>query len=185
MLVINKVFLRKDWLGWTRPKLLALALSLPATSAVTYFAMDRVLPDGVNWSVRKALRWCANPSWVDVDTSPLYNIARFSGAALGLALAAKGGSSGRTAWSRNGPNTKWDSRLVVRLAIGLALSYSFNLAHKRTKEVLLPPMKDVAAAASTLTAQAPFLASNFALFAALVWLAFFILDRVPRTPSVN
>ncbi|KAM8795385.1 glucose-6-phosphatase 3 [Eudromia elegans] len=42
----------------------------------------------VDWSIRLATKWCAEPSWLRFDTRPFTSVCRDAGSALGLGLAA-------------------------------------------------------------------------------------------------
>ncbi|XP_069733417.1 glucose-6-phosphatase 3 [Phaenicophaeus curvirostris] len=42
----------------------------------------------IDWSIRLATKWCANPAWLRLDTRPFASVCRDAGSALGLGLAA-------------------------------------------------------------------------------------------------
>jgi hypothetical protein len=40
------------------------------------------------WSVRLAFKWCENPEWIHVNTTPLFSLVRDCGSMFGLAMVA-------------------------------------------------------------------------------------------------
>lgn len=55
--------------------------------AVFFYLLLKLLDFDPLWSVVKAKKWCANPEWVHLDTTPFAGLWRNLGALLGLGLA--------------------------------------------------------------------------------------------------
>ena len=62
------------------------SLILLGSSLACYHLLLSVLFDP-SLSVRKAQRWCANPSFIHLDTTPFYALVRDAGAAFGIGIA--------------------------------------------------------------------------------------------------
>uniref|UniRef100_A0A5S6QIM5 glucose-6-phosphatase n=1 Tax=Trichuris muris TaxID=70415 RepID=A0A5S6QIM5_TRIMR len=67
---------------------LLLTLVLSVTAALVYSAMLLMNIDP-HWSVQLALKWCQNPEWVHLNTSPLNALFRDAGAIVGLGWAVE------------------------------------------------------------------------------------------------
>uniref|UniRef100_A0A8B9QN91 Glucose-6-phosphatase n=1 Tax=Apteryx owenii TaxID=8824 RepID=A0A8B9QN91_APTOW len=57
-------------------------------SAVALHRLMIAAGTDIDWSIRLATQWCANPAWLRFDTRPFTSVCRDAGSALGLALAA-------------------------------------------------------------------------------------------------
>lgn len=55
---------------------------------VLYFMSNSCTGIDPQWSVRLAFKWCRNPEYVHVVTTPLFSLVRGCGASLGLAMAS-------------------------------------------------------------------------------------------------
>lgn len=81
-----------------------------------------------DWSLEKAMRWCEVRQWLTLDTTPFYALTRYSGAALGLALAL-------TSFNVRQKEVGVDGDLsfgqqTARTALGLLCGAAAWLAHK-------------------------------------------------------
>ncbi|XP_077175033.1 glucose-6-phosphatase 2 [Paroedura picta] len=74
-------------------------------SALDFYLVLKLIDVDLLWSVPKAKKWCANPEWVHIDTTPFAGLVRNLGVLFGLGLSihsemfaasckAKGGSEG-------------------------------------------------------------------------------------------
>ncbi|XP_075334638.1 glucose-6-phosphatase 2-like [Odontesthes bonariensis] len=57
------------------------------TMAVCFYLLLKLLDIDPLWSVNKAKKWCANPDWIHLDTTPFAGLVRNLGALFGLGLA--------------------------------------------------------------------------------------------------
>ncbi|XP_020499826.2 glucose-6-phosphatase 2 [Labrus bergylta] len=55
--------------------------------AVGFYLLLQSMDINLLWSVTKAKKWCANPDWIHLDTSPFAGLVRNLGALFGLGLA--------------------------------------------------------------------------------------------------
>lgn len=55
--------------------------------AVGFYLMLTSINVDPFWSLAKAKRWCANPDWIHLDTTPFAGLVRNLGALFGLGLA--------------------------------------------------------------------------------------------------
>ncbi|KAJ6654846.1 hypothetical protein lerEdw1_006535 [Lerista edwardsae] len=62
------------------------ALSLYLSTMMTYWALLTLGVD-LNWSITLATKWCANPSWIRMETRPFSSLCRDVATVLGLGLA--------------------------------------------------------------------------------------------------
>jgi len=83
----GKWSLREWWRGAPRSRLFLVSLALIATSAGAYL-LQMALGIDPQWSVRLAFKWCRNPEFVHVVTTPLFSSVRVCGASLGFAMAS-------------------------------------------------------------------------------------------------
>ncbi|XP_075219528.1 glucose-6-Phosphatase [Lycorma delicatula] len=79
--------IRNWWRSASRCKMLSVAAAISLISAGGYLFHFLVGADP-HWSVRLAFKWCRNPEYVHVSTTPLFSLVRDSGAMIGLALAS-------------------------------------------------------------------------------------------------
>lgn len=75
------------WQEAGRTKMLLVTAVITVISVASYFIQLAVGIDP-QWSVRLAFKWCRNPEFVHVVTTPLFSLVRVCGATLGVALAA-------------------------------------------------------------------------------------------------
>lgn len=57
------------------------------------------------WSVTKAKKWCANPDWIHLDTTPFAGLVRNLGALFGLGLAVNSQLFIQSCKGKNGNKT--------------------------------------------------------------------------------
>lgn len=55
--------------------------------AVCFYLLLKLMDIDLLWSVTKAKKWCANPEWIHLDTTPFAGLLRNLGALFGLGLA--------------------------------------------------------------------------------------------------
>lgn len=55
--------------------------------AVCFYVLLKLTGIDPLWSVSKAKKWCANPDWIHLDTTPFAGLVRNLGALFGLGLA--------------------------------------------------------------------------------------------------
>ncbi|XP_078795400.1 glucose-6-phosphatase 2 [Oryzias latipes] len=55
--------------------------------AVCFYLLLTLMDIDPSWSVTKAKKWCANPDWIHLDTTPFAGLVRNLGALFGLGLA--------------------------------------------------------------------------------------------------
>ncbi|XP_067844268.1 glucose-6-phosphatase 2-like [Heptranchias perlo] len=55
--------------------------------ALCFYLALKLINIDLLWSVRKAKKWCANPEWIHLGTTPLAGLVRSLGALFGLGLA--------------------------------------------------------------------------------------------------
>ncbi|XP_054280404.1 glucose-6-phosphatase 3 [Macrosteles quadrilineatus] len=78
---------REKWRGASRYKLFVVSLTLICISVGAYL-IQLALGIDPQWSVRLAFKWCRNPEFVHVVTTPIFSLVRVCGASLGLAMAS-------------------------------------------------------------------------------------------------
>lgn len=54
--------------------------------ALGFYLVLKLLDIDLLWSVPKAKKWCANPDWINIDTTPFAGLVRNLGALFGLGL---------------------------------------------------------------------------------------------------
>ncbi|KAF7248206.1 Glucose-6-phosphatase 2 [Varanus komodoensis] len=56
-------------------------------SALGFYLVLKFIDIDLLWSVPKAKKWCANPEWINIDTTPFAGLVRSLGALFGLGLS--------------------------------------------------------------------------------------------------
>ncbi|KAJ6660770.1 hypothetical protein lerEdw1_017396 [Lerista edwardsae] len=56
-------------------------------SALGLYLVLKLIDIDLLWSVPKAKKWCANPEWINIDTTPFAGLVRNVGALFGLGLS--------------------------------------------------------------------------------------------------
>lgn len=56
-------------------------------SALGFYLVLKLIDIDLLWSVPKAKKWCANPEWINIDTTPFAGLVRNLGALFGLGLS--------------------------------------------------------------------------------------------------
>ncbi|XP_030436082.1 glucose-6-phosphatase 2 isoform X1 [Gopherus evgoodei] len=54
--------------------------------ALGFYLLLKLIDVDLLWSVPKAKKWCANPDWINIDTTPFAGLVRNLGALFGLGL---------------------------------------------------------------------------------------------------
>ena len=110
-------------LHWTTPPhtltLLTVSLVLASLGFFTYYILKMLHLDP-DFSVPLAMRYCADQSWVKVDTTPFYSLMRSSGTFLGMSFVAKLSRYFRLRTVIRAPTGRYHQRFA-----GLVLSYVF------------------------------------------------------------
>lgn len=55
-------------------------------SALSTFAVLKAMGMNPLWSVDRAVKWCANPAYIHIDTTPFFSMMRYCGFTLGIGL---------------------------------------------------------------------------------------------------
>lgn len=76
------------------------------------------------WSVTKASKWCANPDWIHLDTTPFAGLVRNLGALFGLGLAVNSQLFIQSCKGKNGYKTRFKLLCVTATLTSLQL-YDF------------------------------------------------------------
>ncbi|KAM8748863.1 glucose-6-phosphatase 2-like isoform 2-T2 [Acanthopagrus schlegelii] len=76
------------------------------------------------WSVTKAKRWCANPDWIHLDTTPFAGLVRNLGALFGLGLAVNSQMFIQSCKGKNGYKTRFKLMCVTATLTSLQV-YDF------------------------------------------------------------
>ncbi|XP_033029862.1 glucose-6-phosphatase 2 isoform X2 [Lacerta agilis] len=56
-------------------------------SALGFYLVLKLIDIDLLWSIPKAKKWCANPEWINIDTTPFAGLVRNLGALFGLGLS--------------------------------------------------------------------------------------------------
>uniref|UniRef100_A0A8C9T4X6 glucose-6-phosphatase n=2 Tax=Scleropages formosus TaxID=113540 RepID=A0A8C9T4X6_SCLFO len=75
-----------------------------------FYLLHRMANIDLMWSVPKAKKWCVDPAWIHLDSSPFAGLVRNSGALLGLGLALHSQMFLQSCRGRNGQRASF--RLV-------------------------------------------------------------------------
>lgn len=73
------------------------------------------------WSVTKAKKWCANPEWIHLDTTPFAGLVRNLGALSGLGLAVNSQMFIQSCKGKNGYKTRFKLMCVTATLTSLQL----------------------------------------------------------------
>ena len=106
-----------------RSSSLALACSsgVLLVTALALYCLLALLDLDPAFSVPKAVRFCEEPSWVHLDTTPFYSLMRSCGTLLGLAAVARFSA---TLWNRGSPPTskRWPGLMASLMLVFLVRS---------------------------------------------------------------
>ncbi|XP_030642465.1 glucose-6-phosphatase 2-like [Chanos chanos] len=75
--------------------------------AISFYYLLKMIQVDLLWSVSKAKKWCANPDWVHLDTTPFAGLVRSLGALSGLGLAINSEMFLKSCQGRNGYKTSF------------------------------------------------------------------------------
>lgn len=75
-----------DTSKWKRKHYIFLTIFLYVSTMATYYILTFSGVDVMSTIVR-ARKWCANPAWIHVDTTPFFSMMRFLGFCTGMGLA--------------------------------------------------------------------------------------------------
>lgn len=91
--------------------------------ALGFYLILKLLDIDLLWSVPKAKKWCANPDWINIDTTPFAGLVRNLGALFGLGL---GINSEMFSTSCKGKNSCKMSFRLLCIAASLAMLQLYN-----------------------------------------------------------
>ncbi|XP_076198792.1 glucose-6-phosphatase 2 isoform X2 [Aptenodytes patagonicus] len=91
--------------------------------ALGFYLVLKLLDIDLLWSVPKAKKWCANPDWINIDTTPFAGLVRNLGALFGLGL---GINSKMFITSCKGQNSCKISFRILCIAASLATLQLYN-----------------------------------------------------------
>lgn len=83
------------------------------------------------WSVTKAKKWCADPDWIHLDTTPFAGLVRNLGALFGLGLAVNSQMFIQSCKGKNGYKTRFKLMCVTATLTSLQL-YDFIIMPTHT-----------------------------------------------------
>nr|XP_019945427.1 PREDICTED: glucose-6-phosphatase 2 isoform X1 [Paralichthys olivaceus] len=92
--------------------------------AVCFYLLLKVMGIDLLWSVTKAKKWCANPEWIHLDTTPFAGLLRNLGALFGLGLAVNSEMFIQSCKGKNGSKTRFKLMCVTATLTCLQL-YDF------------------------------------------------------------
>ncbi|XP_077172076.1 glucose-6-phosphatase 3 isoform X2 [Paroedura picta] len=75
------------------------SLFLLLSALATYGTLIALGVD-LNWSINLAIKWCANPKWIRIDTRPFASLTRDVATALGLGLALHSSYYNHLKWEK-------------------------------------------------------------------------------------
>uniref|UniRef100_A0A8B9RBC0 Glucose-6-phosphatase a, catalytic subunit, tandem duplicate 1 n=1 Tax=Astyanax mexicanus TaxID=7994 RepID=A0A8B9RBC0_ASTMX len=85
-IIVAEVFSRQKWIyRASLQKYFSITVFL-LVFAVGFYVLLKVLGVDLLWTLEKAQKWCNNPSWVNMDTSPFASLLRNMGTLFGLGL---------------------------------------------------------------------------------------------------
>lgn len=136
-IIISKSYLVHHLFLWTTPTsstpLLLLFMFL-LTSCLSLYWLLLFLKLDPAFSVPLAQKYCQDPSWVHLDTTPFYSLCRSTGTILGMSLVARFGMSlfHRRHWETSGGHL---GGLMISIAVIGCLGYvdfEFSIYGNRT-----------------------------------------------------
>ncbi|KAM6979201.1 glucose-6-phosphatase 2-like [Tautogolabrus adspersus] len=89
--------------------------------AVGFYLLLQSMDINLLWSVTKAKKWCANPDWIHLDTSPFAGLVRNLGALFGLGLAVNSQMFVQSCKGKNAYNSKFKLMCVTATLTSLKL----------------------------------------------------------------
>lgn len=101
-----------------------LATAFMLTTALGTYAFLRSLGMNPLWSVDKGMRWCINPAYIHLDTTPFASMTRYLGVCLGAGLAYN--SKSLVADSPRGGKSESSHLLLGRRSLAALLSIGFG-----------------------------------------------------------
>lgn len=75
------------WRNATRGHLVLASTSIGLISFAAYW-FQKLIGIDPQWSVQLAFKWCSNPDYISVNTTPMYSLVRDIGAAFGIAMSS-------------------------------------------------------------------------------------------------
>ncbi|KAF7705124.1 hypothetical protein HF521_020410 [Silurus meridionalis] len=85
-IIVAEIFSRQKWIYITSlQKYFSITLFL-LVFAVGFYVLLKVVGVDLLWTLEKAQKWCVNPAWVNMDTTPFASLLRNMGTLFGLGL---------------------------------------------------------------------------------------------------
>ncbi|XP_057214859.1 glucose-6-phosphatase a, catalytic subunit, tandem duplicate 1 isoform X2 [Triplophysa rosa] len=85
-IIVAEIFSRQQWIySAGLKKYMSMTLFL-LSFAVGFYALLKVLGVDLLWTLEKAQKWCVNPEWVLMDSTPFASLLRNMGTLFGLGL---------------------------------------------------------------------------------------------------
>lgn len=81
--------------------------------AVSFYLLLKLMDIDLLWSVTKAKKWCAQPEWIHLDTTPFAGLFRNLGALFGLGLAVNSEMFTQSCKGKNGYKTRFKLMCVT------------------------------------------------------------------------
>ncbi|XP_030629569.1 glucose-6-phosphatase catalytic subunit 1 isoform X2 [Chanos chanos] len=86
-MIVAEAFNRQQWIySASLKKYFNITLFL-LSFAVGFYVLLKAVGVDLLWTLEKAQKWCANPAWVHMDTTPFASLLRNMGTLFGLGLA--------------------------------------------------------------------------------------------------
>ncbi|XP_035532464.1 glucose-6-phosphatase 2-like isoform X3 [Morone saxatilis] len=89
--------------------------------AVCFYLIFKSTDIDLLWSVAKAKKWCANPDWIHLDTTPFAGLVRNLGALFGLGLAVNSRMFIQSCKGKNGYKARFKLMCVAATLTSLQL----------------------------------------------------------------
>ncbi|XP_071394201.1 glucose-6-phosphatase 2-like [Centroberyx affinis] len=92
-----------------------------SSSAVCLYLLLKLLDIDLLWSIPKAKKWCVNPDWIHLDTTPFAGLVRNLGALFGLGCAVNSEMFIQSCKGKNGNKTSFKLMCVTATLTSLQL----------------------------------------------------------------
>ncbi|XP_065098824.1 glucose-6-phosphatase a, catalytic subunit, tandem duplicate 1 [Paramisgurnus dabryanus] len=85
-IIVAEIFSRQQWIYSASLKKYFNSTLFLLSFAVGFYVLLKVLGVDLLWTLEKAQKWCVNPDWVLMDTTPFASLLRNMGTLFGLGL---------------------------------------------------------------------------------------------------
>ena len=89
--------------------------------ALSFYFLLKMINIDLLWSISKAKKWCINPDWIHLDTTPFAGLVRNLGALFGLGLAINSQMFLKSCKGKNGYTTRFKLTCVAATLTTLQL----------------------------------------------------------------